>query len=138
MNDTPNMGQSFNADELYKAQLLKLRERMVNEQPDLLAKGRQVMLAHLRADRDLEALKRELFTHFGGEGRKDGLAMLTSEASTMLKAEEHQAALDAERRAVEAAQAKKAVGDVASAHAAHIATAQPAKQSAPQQSSARR
>lgn len=108
MNDTPDLGKSFNADDLYRAQCDRLRDRMMNEQPDILAHGRGVLLAHLRSERDMAALKRSLFAHFGGEGVKDGVAMLTAEGSALLKAEEAQAALDNEKRAIEAAQAKRA------------------------------
>ncbi len=125
-------GRSFNADDLHLAQLAKLRERMITEQPAMLARGRQVLLDHLRAERDLASLKRDLFAHFGGEGQKDGIAMLINEASALLKAEEDQAVLDTERKAVDAAVAKRAQADLESAAQRAAFDASKSKQSAPQ------
>jgi hypothetical protein len=135
MNDIPPEGRGFNADDLHHAQLAAFRERLFEQRPDLLALGRRVMLDQLRAERDASTLRAELHKAFGGDGVRSAIAMLTTEATALLKAEETQAAKDREQAAIDAATVKRAAAQAA-ASVPPMPTASPAKPA--QQSQARR
>lgn len=104
--DIPPVGVGFNADQLHEASLRALWIKLRDESPALLQLARDTMLAHLKSERAMGALRIELNKALGTENLKLALDALNRDAVNELRTQDAAREQQRERDAVEAARTK--------------------------------